>query len=52
MYATGGYEQSVQNLAETSLDGDMVFSDGYAGQLATTSGSVADGIAVKLNVGV
>ena len=52
VYATDGYEQSVQNLAQTSLDGDMVFSDGYASQLATTSGSVADGIAVKLNVGV
>ena len=52
VYATDGYEQSVQNLAQTSLDGDMVFSDGYASQLATTSGSVGDGIAVKLNVGV
>ena len=52
VYATDGYEQSVQNLSQTSLDGDMVFSDGYASQLATASGSVADGIAVKLNVGV
>jgi protocatechuate 3,4-dioxygenase beta subunit len=39
-YAADGYEQSVQNLAQGSLDSDMVFSDGYAGQLATASGSV------------
>jgi protocatechuate 3,4-dioxygenase beta subunit len=52
VYATSGYEQSVSNLAQTSLDSDMVFSDGYASQLATTSGTVDSGMAVKLNVGV
>ena len=52
VYATDGYEQSVQNLAQTSLDSDMVFSDGYASQLADWSGSPGDGIAVRLNVGV
>ena len=52
MYATDGYEQSATNLAQTSLDTDMVFSDGYKSQLATTSGSVDTGIAIKLNVGV
>ena len=52
VYATDGYEQSIANLQQTSLDTDMVFSDGYASQLATASGSVADGIAIKLNVGV
>ena len=52
VYATDGYEQSVQNLAQTSLDSDMVFSDGYASQLADWSGSPDDGIALKLNVGV
>jgi protocatechuate 3,4-dioxygenase beta subunit len=52
VYATSGYEQSVQNLAQTSLDSDMVFSDGYASQLATTSGTTDSGISVKLNVGV
>jgi protocatechuate 3,4-dioxygenase beta subunit len=51
-YASSGYEQSVQNLGQTSLDGDMVFSDGYASQLAAWSGSARDGIALKLNVGV
>jgi hypothetical protein len=52
VYASSGYEQSVQNLGQTSLDGDMVFSDGYASQLAAWSGSATDGIALKLNVGV
>jgi protocatechuate 3,4-dioxygenase beta subunit len=52
VYATQGYEQSVANLAQTSLDSDNVFSDGYAGQLAAWSGSAGDRIAVKLNVGV
>ncbi len=52
VYATTGYEQSVQTLAQTSLDSDNVFSDGYAGQLASWSGSPDEGIALKLNVGV
>ena len=52
VYATDGYEQSATNLAQTSLDTDMVFGDGYKSQLATTSGSVDSGIAIKLNVGV
>ena len=52
VYATEGYEQSVANLSQTSLDTDTVFSDGYKSQLATVTGSVEDGIALKLNVGV
>jgi protocatechuate 3,4-dioxygenase beta subunit len=52
VYATGGYSQSVQNLARTSLESDMVFSDGYAQQLATTTGSVAAGYVAELSVGV
>jgi protocatechuate 3,4-dioxygenase beta subunit len=52
VYAADGYQQSVQNLAQTSLDTDNVFGDGYAGQLATTSGTVEDGIAIRLRVGV
>ena len=43
VYATDGYEQSIANLAQTSLQTDMVFSDdGGARQLATMSGSVAE----------
>ena len=52
VYATDGYEQSATNLAQTSLDTDMVFSDSYASQLATTSGTADSAIAIKLNVGV
>ncbi len=52
VYETDGYEQSARNLAQVSLDTDMVFSDGYASQLASWSGSAGDRIAVKLNVGV
>jgi protocatechuate 3,4-dioxygenase beta subunit len=52
VYATAGYEPSVQNLAQTSLTSDMVFSDGYSTQLATTTGSVGEGITIALNVGV
>jgi protocatechuate 3,4-dioxygenase beta subunit len=51
-YAVAGYEQSASNLAQTSLDSDMVFSDGYASQLASWSGAADDRIALKLNVGV
>jgi protocatechuate 3,4-dioxygenase beta subunit len=52
VYATEGYERSVQNLAQTSLETDNVFSDGHASQLATASGTVDAGIALTLNVGV
>ena len=43
VYATAGYEQSVRNLAQLSLETDNVFRDGAEQQLATMSGSVADG---------
>ena len=36
----------------SSLEGDMVFADGYASQLAKASGSVQDGYTLTLNVGV
>jgi protocatechuate 3,4-dioxygenase beta subunit len=52
VYATPGYEQSVSNLAQTSLETDNVFSDGYASQLATAAGGVEDGYTLTLNVGV
>jgi hypothetical protein len=42
----------VQNLSETSLETDMVFSDGYRSQLATATASFDDGIGLRLNVGV
>jgi protocatechuate 3,4-dioxygenase beta subunit len=52
VFATSGYEQSVENLGGTSLESDMVFSDGYASQLAKASGDVERGITLSLNVGV
>jgi protocatechuate 3,4-dioxygenase beta subunit len=52
VYTTTGYEQSKQNLGQSSLDGDNVFSDGYASQLAKYSGSPDDGVTLTLNIGV
>jgi protocatechuate 3,4-dioxygenase beta subunit len=52
VYATEGYGQSLQNLAQTSLDADLVFSDGYSLQLAEVTGTVADGMTATLNVPV
>ena len=53
MYATAGYEQSVRNMAQTSLTTDNVFSDdGGVRQLATVSGDAATGISVQLTVPV
>ena len=52
VYATEGYEDSVSNLARTSLDSDMAFSDGYSLQLAKMTGSVDKGYVATLNVPV
>ena len=43
VYATDGYSQSVQNLAQTSLATDNVFSDGADQQLATVTGDATSG---------
>ncbi len=53
VYATDGYEQSVSNLAQTSLDTDMVFSDDHAEhQLATVTGDPSSGYTATLTVPV
>jgi protocatechuate 3,4-dioxygenase beta subunit len=52
VYATEGYEQSVTNLAQLSLETDGIFSDGYSLQLAKVTGSVDEGFTVTLNVPV
>jgi protocatechuate 3,4-dioxygenase beta subunit len=53
VYTTAdGYTQSESNLDQTSLDTDMVFSDGYSTQLATVTGSVDDGYVAALSVTV
>ena len=43
VYATTGYEASVQNLSKVSLDSDNVFSDGYDLQIPTITGSPTSG---------
>lgn len=52
VYATEGYEQSVGNLAQLSLETDNIFSDGHSLQLAKVTGSVGEGYTVTLNVPV
>jgi protocatechuate 3,4-dioxygenase beta subunit len=45
-----GYDASVANLDQISLATDMVFSDGWSLQMATVTGSVADGYVASLNI--
>jgi protocatechuate 3,4-dioxygenase beta subunit len=53
VYATAGYEQSVNNMTRVSLQNDNVFGeDGGARQLGSMSGSVGQGYAVELAVPV
>jgi protocatechuate 3,4-dioxygenase beta subunit len=53
VYATSGYEQSVSNLANTSLTSDNVFgNDGGVHQLATVTGNATDGYVANLTIGV
>ena len=43
VYATDGYEASADNLSQTTLDSDNVFSDGYSLQMAKVTGSNDEG---------
>ena len=53
VYSTAtGYSQSVTNFAQISFAADNVFSDGTSTEMATVTGSVADGYVVALQVGV
>ena len=53
VYAQPGYEASVNNLAQVSLQTDNVFGDdGGVSQLATVTGDVPNGYSVSLAVGV
>ncbi|HEY0194610.1 MAG TPA: intradiol ring-cleavage dioxygenase [Kofleriaceae bacterium] len=52
VYATTGYSQSVNNLSQTSLASDMVFSDGTSLQIPTISGSTSAGYAAALTVAI
>lgn len=51
VYATPGYERSVTNMTRTTLTSDNVFGDdGGVYQLATMTGSAAEGYTAGLNV--
>lgn len=52
VYADSRYGNSSSNLGRLSLDTDNVFRDGWTEQLATVSGSVADGYTASLLVRV
>ncbi len=52
VYADSRYGNSTRNLGQLSLDTDNVFRDGWTEQLATVSGSVADGYTASLLVRV
>ncbi len=52
VYATSGYEQSINNLSQVTLASDMVFSDGASLELPTMSGSVAGGLTASITVAV
>src|ERR671919_2212126 len=51
-YGADGYEQSVTNLTQVSLEADNVFGDGASQQLASVTCSVDDGFVVELSVPV
>jgi protocatechuate 3,4-dioxygenase beta subunit len=53
VYATAGYEQSVQNLGQVSLQSDNVFGDdGGTRQLGRVTGNLQQGYTVELTVPV
>jgi protocatechuate 3,4-dioxygenase beta subunit len=52
VYAIDGYDESVRNMAQTSLESDNVFRDGVEQQLATMTGDVTDGFVARLTVPV
>ena len=53
VYATSGYEQSVRNASQISLQSDNVFGDdGGIHQIANMAGSVSAGYTASLTIGV
>lgn len=52
VYATEGYESSVDNLGQLSLESDSVFRDGHDQQLAAVKGSVQEGYTATLTIAV
>lgn len=52
VFTTEGYEESAQNMAQTPLSADNVFSDGAELQIPSITGNVDDGYVVKLTVAI
>jgi len=52
VYATSGYGQSVTNLARTSPQTDMVFSDGWSLQVPSVDGSTSNRLTATLALAV
>jgi protocatechuate 3,4-dioxygenase beta subunit len=52
VYATQGYEQSVDHLGRLTLESDSVFRDGHDQQLAAVEGSVEEGYTATLTIAV
>lgn len=52
VYATPGYEASIPAMKQTPLSSDTVFRDGVTTQMATVTGSVADGLVANLVIGI
>jgi protocatechuate 3,4-dioxygenase beta subunit len=52
VFATSGYGASVRNLSQVTLASDNVFSDGATLETPTVSGSVAEGYALGLSIGI
>ena len=52
VYATAGYEQSLRNLSQVSLDTDNVFSDGYDLQIPTITGDPTKGYQLEFTCAV
>ncbi len=50
VYETTGYGNSATNLTRTPIDQDGIFNDGYTTQMATVTGSLADGYTAVLTV--
>ncbi|WP_280307958.1 dioxygenase [Nocardia neocaledoniensis] len=50
--ADSGYSASIANMSGVSLSSDNVFGDGWDAELATVTGTPANGMAVSLTVGV
>jgi protocatechuate 3,4-dioxygenase beta subunit len=51
-YTATGYTTSASNLKQISLATDNVFSDGYALQVASVTGSMSQGYVATLTVGI